>query len=116
MKAGIKTTEFWMAMLVALAGALAVVYADAQWAKVAGMIAMALSSAGYGFSRSQAKAADSDAYARKEEEAAYLARQMIQKEEQAQVAKKEEAEKDLGSVVGFGQGDQGEDYEGEEQA
>ena len=116
MKAGIKTTEFWLAMIVALAGALAVVYADAEWAKVAGMVSMALASAGYGFSRSQTKAADLDAYARKEEEAAYLARQMLKKAEEAQVAKKEEAATELGSVVGFGQGDQGEDYEGEEQA
>lgn len=58
MKAGIKTTEFWLAMIVALAGALAVVYADAEWAKVAGMVAAALASAGYGFTRAKTKVAD----------------------------------------------------------
>ena len=45
-------------MAVALAGALATVYADAEWAKVAGMISMALASAGYGFTRSKTKVTD----------------------------------------------------------
>ena len=58
MKSGIKTTEFWLAMVVALAGALATIYADAEWAKVAGMLAAALASAGYGFSRATTKAAE----------------------------------------------------------
>lgn len=57
MKAGIKSTEFWLAMVVALAGALATVYAEAQWAQVAGMIAAALATAGYGFSRAKVKVA-----------------------------------------------------------
>lgn len=61
MKSGIKSTEFWLAMVVALAGALATVYVDAEWAKVAGMIAAALASAGYGFSRSKTKAAEAEA-------------------------------------------------------
>jgi hypothetical protein len=123
MKAGIKTTEFWLAMVVTLAGAFATAYADAKWAKVAGMIAAALASAGYGFSRSQAKAAAAEAGAELLVEREYTkqaeARVIAKKQEEAteaQVAKKEEAETELGSVVGFGQGDQGEDYEGEEQA
>lgn len=57
MKAGIKSTEFWLAVIVALAGALATVYADSEWAQVAGMVAAALASAGYGFSRSKVKTA-----------------------------------------------------------
>jgi hypothetical protein len=116
MKAGIKTTEFWLAMVVTLAGAFATVYADAEWAKVAGMIAAALASAGYGFSRSQSKAATVEAEARKAEEIHYTARQVLREAKEAQVAKKEEAETELGSAMGFGQGDQSEDYEGEEQA
>lgn len=44
-----------MALAVVLLGALASVYADAEWAKAAGMVAAALASAGYGFSRSQVK-------------------------------------------------------------
>ena len=58
MKPGIRSTEFWLAAVVALAGALATVYADAEWAKVAGLVAAALASAGYGFARSQVKAAE----------------------------------------------------------
>ena len=58
MKAGIKSTEFWLAVIVALTGALATVYADAEWAKVAGMVAAALASAGYGFSRARVKSVD----------------------------------------------------------
>jgi len=58
MKAGIKTTEFWLAAAVAVMGAVAAVYADADWAKVAGAVAAALASAGYGFARSQVKATE----------------------------------------------------------
>lgn len=58
MRSGIKTTEFWLAMGVALAGALASVYAEAEWAKVAGLVAAALATAGYGFSRSHVKAVE----------------------------------------------------------
>lgn len=58
MKAGIKSTEFWLAAVVAVAGALAAVYSEAEWAQVAGLVAAALASAGYGFSRSQVKATE----------------------------------------------------------
>ena len=86
MKAGIKTTEFWLAMGVALAGALATVYADAEWAKVAGYVSMALASAGYGFARSQAKRAGSEAGAE-----LMVAREYTKQEEARLAAKKEQA-------------------------
>lgn len=52
---GIRTTEFWLALIVTALGAVASVYAEADWAKVAGIVAAALSSAGYSFSRAQVK-------------------------------------------------------------
>lgn len=55
MKPGIKTTEFWLAVVVTIAGAAATVYADDKWAQVAGIVAMTLSTAGYGLSRAVAK-------------------------------------------------------------
>lgn len=55
MKPGIRTTEFWLALIVALLGAFASIYAEGDWAKVAGMVAAALASAGYGFARSSVK-------------------------------------------------------------
>lgn len=55
MKAGIKTTEFWLALVVALLGGLASIYATAEWARVAGILAAALSSMGYGISRAVVK-------------------------------------------------------------
>lgn len=55
MKSGIRTTEFWLAVSVAVMGALAAVYAEEEWARVAGIVAAALSSAGYGLARAQVK-------------------------------------------------------------
>ena len=52
---GIRTTEFWLAFVVVVAGATATVFVDSPWAKVAGIVAAALSAAGYGFSRAQVK-------------------------------------------------------------
>lgn len=52
---GLKTTEFWLAMIVTIGGMVASVYAEAQWAQVAGMVAAALAAAGYGFSRAGVK-------------------------------------------------------------
>lgn len=52
---GIRTTEFWLALLVTLLGGLSAAFAQAEWARVAGMIAAALSSAGYGFARASVK-------------------------------------------------------------
>lgn len=52
---GIKTTEFWLALTVALLGGLAGLYAEHEWAKVAGLLAAALTSMGYGASRARAK-------------------------------------------------------------
>ena len=54
-KPGLYSTEFWLAVVVAMFGGLAAVEADAEWARVAGIIAAALSSAGYGFSRAMVK-------------------------------------------------------------
>lgn len=54
---GINTTEFWLALIVAVAGALSSVYVEAEWAKVAGIIAAALASMGYGMSRAASKQA-----------------------------------------------------------
>lgn len=55
MKPGIKSTEFWLALIVTVLGAVATVYAEAEWAKVGGIVAAALSSAGYSFARAQVK-------------------------------------------------------------
>jgi hypothetical protein len=111
MKAGIKSTEFWLAMVVAIAGALATVYAESEWAQVAGMVAAALASAGYGFSRSQTKTAASQVIEREIEERTYTARKTIKAEVQAEV--QAESGTALPSAMGFSQGD---DYDGEEQA
>ena len=54
-KPGIRSTEFLLALIVTLLGALAGIYAEAQWAQVGGMVAAALASAGYGFSRASVK-------------------------------------------------------------
>lgn len=55
MKPGIRTTEFFLALIVTVGGALATVFAEPEWAKVAGIIAAVLSSAGYGFMRTGLK-------------------------------------------------------------
>jgi hypothetical protein len=52
---GIKTTEFWLALAVAVLGGLSAAFIDETWAKVAGVIAAAISSVGYGIARAQAK-------------------------------------------------------------
>ena len=54
-KPGIQSTEFWMAMFVVLAGTLASVYTDQQWAKVAGTLSATLMAMGYGFQRMRVK-------------------------------------------------------------
>jgi len=58
-KPGIATTEFWLAMAVALMGGLAVAFVDSPWAKVAGVVSAALSSLGYGYQRTALKAVSS---------------------------------------------------------
>lgn len=55
MKPGIRTTEFFLALIVTVGGALATVFAESEWAKVAGIITAMLSSAGYGFMRTGLK-------------------------------------------------------------
>lgn len=52
---GIKTTEFWLALAVALGGLLAAHYAEKDWAQIAGLVAAALASMGYGYSRKGVK-------------------------------------------------------------
>ncbi len=59
MRPGIKTTEFWMALAVVVFSSLAAMYAEKEWAQVAGVVGAALASAGYGFARSQAKQGES---------------------------------------------------------
>jgi hypothetical protein len=55
MKPGIKTTEFWLALLVAALGGLSAAYAESEWARVAGIIAAAIASLGYGSARARVK-------------------------------------------------------------
>jgi len=64
---GLKTTEFWLALAVTLLGAVAGIYAEAQWAQVAGIVAAALASAGYGFQRASVKRTESGVAAALEE-------------------------------------------------
>lgn len=52
---GIRTTEFWLALAVAVFGGLAALYANEPWAQVAGILAAALTSLGYGMTRAKAK-------------------------------------------------------------
>jgi len=54
-KPGIKTTEFWLALFVAVCGGLSAVYIEDDWAKILGVLASALSSVGYGIARAQVK-------------------------------------------------------------
>lgn len=54
-KPGIRTTEFWLALLVILGGAVATVYPTNNAAQVAGLVAGALAAAGYGVSRALVK-------------------------------------------------------------
>ncbi len=52
---GLRTSEFWLAFIVTFAGAVAAVYAEAQWAQVAGLLSSALTAAGYAFARAKVK-------------------------------------------------------------
>lgn len=52
---GWKTTEWYLALAVAVMGGLATAFADKEWAKVAGVLAAALASVGYGMSRAATK-------------------------------------------------------------
>lgn len=58
MKPGIRTTEFWLALGVVILGAVASVYTESEWGRIAGTVAAALVAAGYGFSRMVTKAAE----------------------------------------------------------
>ena len=54
-KPGVKTSEFWLALAVTIAGAISAVYAEAEWAQALGIVASGLASAGYSFARAQVK-------------------------------------------------------------
>ena len=55
-KPGWKTTEFWLAMVVVVLGALPQAFdAESPWVKLGGILASALAAAGYGFSRGMVK-------------------------------------------------------------
>ena len=56
LRRGVATSEFWLSLTVVLGGAFAAYYSDREWAKVAGILAAALASMGYGASRGAAKA------------------------------------------------------------
>lgn len=105
-KPGLKTSEFYMAMAVVILGAVASVYAEAEWAQAAGMIAAALASAGYGFARSKVK--ESEGYVEREsiESQGYLdreivkdAREMRQIDRQADALKAAQNELELAEVT-----------------
>lgn len=58
---GWKTTEFWLTLAANLAGAAlaaGLFPADSTWAKIAGVVVMALATMGYSFSRGKAKSGD----------------------------------------------------------
>ena len=55
---GIRTSEFWLTLAAVVAGGLTTAFADAEWAKVAGLIGMALASMGYSGSRADVKEAE----------------------------------------------------------
>ncbi len=77
-KPGLKTSEFYMAMAVVLLGALASVYADAEWAKAAGMVAAALASAGYGFARSKVKQSEAEVERERIDNEGWVDRQVVE--------------------------------------
>lgn len=54
-KPGIKTSEFWLSLLVALAGSLSAAFSTEPWAKALGAVAAAFTAVGYSFARSQIK-------------------------------------------------------------
>lgn len=54
-RSGIRTTEFLLALGVTVLGGIATIYAESDIAQVGGIVAAALASAGYGFSRMNVK-------------------------------------------------------------
>ena len=61
MKSGIYSTEFWLTFIVVVGGLLSTAYADAEWARIAGIVAATLSTMGYGHARAQVKRIDAAA-------------------------------------------------------
>lgn len=54
-KPGLKTTEFWLALLVTASGIAATVWSSKPWAQALGMFSSALTAAGYAFARAHVK-------------------------------------------------------------
>ena len=54
-KPGIKTTEFWLTILVIVGSGLGSIFGDAEWVKVVSLFVGALSAMGYAQSRGRAK-------------------------------------------------------------
>lgn len=54
-KPGVRTSEFWLACAVAFFAAASAVFTNNQWAQLGGIMAAALASAGYGWSRGTTK-------------------------------------------------------------
>ena len=54
-KPGIKTSEFWLSLLTTVLLSLTSLYAEEEWAKVAGILGASLVAMGYGLSRGAAK-------------------------------------------------------------
>lgn len=55
LRSGIRTTEFWVAVVAQLLCAAAVVWSGSDVAKLGGMLGAALVSAGYGMARAKVK-------------------------------------------------------------
>ncbi len=61
MRRGVRTSEFWLALFVAVASAIPAAWATSPWAQAAGAIAAALASMGYGMARAEVKKAEQKA-------------------------------------------------------
>lgn len=66
---GIATTEFWLALAIVIGSAVAATYAETDIGRIAGLVAAALVTAGYGFTRAGVKRTEAAAQAGAEERA-----------------------------------------------
>ena len=76
---GIQTTEFYLALGVAVLGGIATIYADSPIAQVGGIVAAAMASAGYGFTRMNVKRTEVAAEAGAAERADVLAARSLER-------------------------------------
>jgi len=60
-KPGFKTSEFWLAIFVAVGGAAVAIWGDKEWTQLAGVVAATVASMGYGMQRTQLKSLDEGA-------------------------------------------------------